>query len=84
MRKKITRYLLFFIGLLGVFYLAIFWGTDQWKKKLPVINNVQPFSFVNQLGDTIMNNRLAGKVQVVEFFFTTCKGICPKMNNALT
>jgi protein SCO1/2 len=84
MRKKITRYLIFFIGLLGVFYLAIFWGTDQWKKKLPVINNVQPFSFVNQLGDTIMNNRVAGKVQVVEFFFTTCKGICPKMNNALT
>ena len=84
MRKKITRYLIFFIGLLGVFYLAIFWGTDQWKKKLPVINNVKPFSFVNQLGDTIMNNRVAGKVQVVEFFFTTCKGICPKMNNALT
>jgi protein SCO1/2 len=83
MRKKITRYLLFFIGLLGVFYLAIFWGTDEWKKKLPVINHVKPFSFVNQLGDTIMNNRVAGKVQVVEFFFTTCKGICPKMNNAL-
>jgi protein SCO1/2 len=83
MRKKITRYLIFFIGLLGAFYLAIFWGTDQWKKKLPVINQVKPFSFVNQLGDTIMNNRVAGKVQVVEFFFTTCKGICPKMNNAL-
>lgn len=84
MRKKIIQYLLFFIGLLGFFYLAIFWGTDQWKKKLPVINNVQPFSFVNQLGDTIINNRVAGKVQVVEFFFTTCKGICPKMNNALS
>lgn len=83
MRKKITRYLIFFILLLGFFYLAIFWGTDQWKKKLPVINQVKPFSFVNQLGDTIMNNRVAGKVQVVEFFFTTCKGICPKMNNAL-
>ena len=83
MRKKITRYLIFFILLLGIFYLAIFWGTDQWKKKLPVINQVKPFSFVNQLGDTIMKNRVAGKVQVVEFFFTTCKGICPKMNNAL-
>ena len=83
MRKKIIQYLFFFIGLLGVFYLAIFWGTDQWKKKLPVINDVKPFAFVNQLGDTIMNNRVAGKVQVVEFFFTTCKGICPKMNNAL-
>jgi protein SCO1 len=23
---------------------------------------------------------MAGKVSVVEYFFTTCKGICPKMN----
>ena len=81
--KKIRIYLLFFIGLLAVFYLAIFWGNDAWRKKLPVLNEVKPFSFINQNGDTISNNHLAGKVQVVEFFFTTCKGICPKMNNAL-
>lgn len=83
MSKRIRFYLLFFVGLLGVFYLAIFWGNDSWKKKLPVLNEVKAFSFVNQNGDTISNNHLAGKVQVVEFFFTSCKGICPKMNNAL-
>lgn len=60
--------------------MALFWGTDWWRKKLPRINNVKPFAFVNQLGDTITNQQVAGKVQVVEFFFTTCKGICPKMN----
>jgi protein SCO1/2 len=81
--KRIRLYLLFFVALLGMFYLAIFWGNDSWRKKLPVLNEVKPFSFVNQNGDTISNNHLAGKVQVVEFFFTTCKGICPKMNNAL-
>jgi protein SCO1/2 len=81
--KRIRFYLLFFVALLGIFYLAIFWGNDSWRKKLPVLNEVKPFSFVNQNGDTISNNHLAGKVQVVEFFFTTCKGICPKMNNAL-
>ncbi|HET9430699.1 MAG TPA: SCO family protein, partial [Chitinophagaceae bacterium] len=26
---------------------------------------------------------VAGKVYVAEYFFTTCKGICPKMNNNL-
>ena len=81
--KRIRFYLLFFVALLGIFYLAIFWGNDSWRKKLPILNEVKPFSFVNQNGDTISNNHLAGKVQVVEFFFTTCKGICPKMNNAL-
>jgi protein SCO1/2 len=83
MTKKIRLYLLFFIGLLGVFYLAIFWGNDAWRKKLPVLSDVKPFAFINQNGDTITNQHLAGKVQVVEFFFTTCKGICPKMNHAL-
>ena len=83
MFKRIRLYLLFFVGLLGVFYLAIFWGNDSWRKKLPVLNEVKPFSFVNQTGKTINNQHVAGKVQVVEFFFTTCKGICPKMNNAL-
>ena len=81
--KRIRFYLLFFVALLGIFYLAIFWGNDSWRKKLPILNEVKPFSFVNQNGDTLSNNHFAGKVQVVEFFFTTCKGICPKMNNEL-
>jgi protein SCO1/2 len=83
MRKRIIIYLLFFLLLLGGFYVGIFWGNDQWKKKLPILNDVKPFAFVNQHGDTITNKHVAGKVQVVEFFFTTCKGICPKMNKAL-
>ena len=35
---------------------------------------------VNQLGDTVsLNKDLAGKVLVVNFFFTTCPTICPKL-----
>lgn len=80
MSKKLWFYLGFFVFLMLAFYLAIFWGTDLWRKKLPTMNEVKEFAFVNQLGDTITNNNVAGKVQVVEFFFTTCTGICPKMN----
>ena len=71
MSKKLFVYLGFFLLLLGVFYLAIFWGTDLWRKKLPTMNEVKDFAFVNQLGDTITNQQVTGKVQVVEFFFTT-------------
>ena len=83
MNKKLLFYLGFFVLLLGVFYLVLFWGTDLWRKKLPAISEVKDFAFVSQTGDTITNRHVAGKVQVVEFFFTTCKGICPKMNNNL-
>lgn len=80
MNKK-WFYAIFTVVLLGGFYLGLFWGNDLWKKKLPVLNDVKPFAFVSQSGDTVTNRDVEGKVQVVEYFFTTCKGICPKMNN---
>ncbi|WP_191858155.1 SCO family protein [Hanstruepera ponticola] len=44
---------------------------------------VPEFNFVNQDGDTISNQDYLGKVYVVEFFFTTCPTICPRMNRNL-
>ncbi|WP_299333788.1 SCO family protein [uncultured Psychroserpens sp.] len=44
---------------------------------------VPQFSFVNQDGKTITNKDYEGKVYVVEFFFTTCPTICPRMNRNL-
>lgn len=44
------------------------------RKKVP------SFSFTNQNGKIISNKDYEGKVYVIEFFFTTCPTICPKMN----
>ena len=41
---------------------------------------VQDFSFTDQNGQTVTQKNIEGKVYVAEYFFTTCKGICPKMN----
>lgn len=41
---------------------------------------VPAFSFTDQNGKTITNKDYEGKVYVVEFFFTTCPTICPRMN----
>lgn len=38
------------------------------------------FSLTNQDGKTITEKYYAGKVHVVEFFFSTCPTICPIMN----
>lgn len=80
MSKKILGYLLFFVVLVSVFYYFLFRGTDKWQTKLPVISYVKPFHFTTQDGLSYTDRDMLGKVCVVEYFFTTCKGICPKMN----
>lgn len=57
----------------GLEYLVI----NGERKKVP------EFSFTDQNGNTISNKDYLGKVYVVEFFFTTCPTICPKMNKNL-
>jgi len=44
---------------------------------------VPAFSFTNQNGETISNKDYEGKVYVVEFFFTSCPTICPRMSENL-
>lgn len=44
-------------------------------------HRIQPFSLINQVGDTITEASLDGKIYVADFFFTACPGICPKMTS---
>jgi protein SCO1 len=83
MSKKIIGYIIFFVLLTGAFFYFVFAGTDNWKAKIPTVSYVKPFSFINQDGKTVTQEDLKGKVTVVEYFFTTCKGICPRMNGSL-
>ena len=83
MRKRLLGYGLFFVLLTIGFLYFVFAGTDNWKTKLPVISYVKPFSFINQDGANVTEHNLQGKVTVVEYFFTTCKGICPKMSGSM-
>ena len=83
MSKKAIFYTVFFVVLTCGFFYFVFAGTDNWKAKLPAVSYVKPFSFINQDGKTITDDDLKGKVTVVEYFFTTCKGICPRMNASI-
>ncbi|HEY6504720.1 MAG TPA: SCO family protein, partial [Chitinophagaceae bacterium] len=51
------------------------------KPKSPPLSYVRPFSFIDQDGNRFTEKSVAGKVYVAEYFFTTCKSICPIMNN---
>lgn len=81
--------------LVGISLLAIFLSCNQKDKTLPIIGNqtdldgsiiehkIRDFKLINQLGDTITNSSLAGRVYVVDFFFTSCPSICPKVKKQM-
>jgi protein SCO1/2 len=50
------------------------------KNKLEKIGPAPKFELTNQDNRKISNEDYKGKVYVLEFFFTTCPSICPKMN----
>jgi len=73
---------------IGVAFIVLIFGiyavpkiVDKLKTpQLITINKVPSFEFTNQDGKLISNSFYENKVYVVEFFFTTCPTICPKMN----
>lgn len=80
MKKKLLGYTIFFVVLTVLFLVFVFWGTDKWQAKSPSISFVKPFTFITQDGGHFTEKDMQGKVCLVNYFFTTCKGICPRMN----
>lgn len=57
-------------------------GTKE-DGKLVEIGPAPKFELTNQDNVLISNETYKGKVYVLEFFFTTCPTICPKMNQSM-
>jgi protein SCO1/2 len=82
MTKKGWTYLTFFAVLIGLFYFMLIQLIPGFSQpKVNPVSFVRPFQFTNQDGQRVTEKDFAGQVYVAEFFFTTCKGICPRMNN---
>ncbi|MGN6248186.1 MAG: SCO family protein [Ginsengibacter sp.] len=80
MKKKFIIYSIFLLVLLTAFYISLSFTKGYFDVKLPVLSYVQNFSFTDQNGQPVTQNSVDGKVYLTNYFFTTCKGICPKMN----
>jgi len=73
---------------IGVAFIILIFGIYAIPKIVAKFNTptlikiaeVPNFEFTNQDGKLISNSFYEGKVWVVEFFFTTCPTICPRMN----
>ena len=82
MSKKGILYAVFFVVLAVGFYVVMSRLIPGYGDvKMPVLNYVKPFRFINQDGNPVTEKDVEGKVYVTEYFFTTCPNICPMMNN---
>lgn len=82
MSRKSKILLSFFVVLIVGFYFvlrAVIPGYGV--RSFQVLNEVKPFSFTSQEGKTVTERDVEGKVYVAEYFFTTCTGICPILND---
>ena len=81
MKRKTIFYIVFFVVLvLGFFFTLTQVIPGFAKPSLPPIGEVAPFRFTNQDGQAVTEKDVEGKVFVAAYFFTTCRGICPRMN----
>ncbi len=83
--NKTTVFLVGFFILLSTAFMGYYYKVSREQpKRLRILgagdHRVRQFSFTDQEGRTITHDMVKGKIYVVEYFFTTCKGICPKMN----
>ncbi len=59
-------------------------GPIQVNEKGDTVYHVIPeFTFINQNGDSVGSRQLNDQIYVANFFFASCKTVCPKMNEQM-
>ena len=53
---------------------------DEELRRVGMNHRIADFSLTDQNGEPVTNQTFEGKIYVADFFFTTCKSICPKMS----
>lgn len=85
MNKTTIALLVFFMLLCTVFLGYYYFEIMKHPRPLKTYGNpghkVRDFSLTNQDGKTITAKDMEGKIYVVDFIFTTCEGICPRMSD---
>lgn len=60
--------------------------TPRWLEpdEVPAsFHRVPPFSLTDQRGEPVDAGTMDGKISVVDFFFASCSGICPKVRDSM-
>jgi protein SCO1/2 len=71
---------LIILFLLSVLALIVINLANKSREHLVILGEVPAFNFVERSGVSFGDENMKGKINIVNFFFTTCKGPCPIMN----
>ena len=59
--------------------------TPKWEMPASKsFHQIRPFTLTNQENESFTEKNLEGKIAVVDFFFTSCPGICPKLATSMS
>ncbi len=67
------------VVVMGVGAYGVIAQAQTSRRQIPVLDDVPAFSFVDREGRAFTKENLTGKLSVVDFFFTSCRGPCPVM-----
>jgi heme A synthase len=74
-----------FVALTAVFVLVMAVGAQavirqaERSREVPALYDLPAFSFIERSGQPFGLDQMKGKINVVDFFFTSCHGPCPVM-----
>ena len=83
MNNRPVYIFLFLLGLLTWLGFVLINTIDHHFNPLPVYGEpdhyIETFELTNQMGDTFQSEAHQGQIWVVNYFFTSCPSVCPKM-----
>ena len=82
MKSNIKIILISLVGifLMSVIALLVIFLANKSRSDILVYGKVPEFSFTERSGLNFGTDEMKGKINIVNFFFTGCKGPCPIMN----
>lgn len=78
--SKVIIVLFVLAVILGSVAFLVLVQAERSRSDLPVLATVGDFTLTDQYGQPFTDEDMRGKLSVVEFFFTSCRGPCPIMN----
>jgi len=78
--KPLVRWIIPALVLMFLVAFAVNWWAEASRGSLPIIGEIPQFNMIDQDGRPFGRDNLNGKINIVDFFFTSCPGVCPVMH----
>ena len=78
--KPLLRWIIPVLVILFLIALAVDWWAEVSHGHLPILGEIPRFEMTAQNGRPFGRDSLNGRINIVDFFFSSCPGVCPVMH----